>query len=80
MSRTVGMRSRIFAMVLRRTMIRKEDGVSYDRFPGLSRTTPSPAWVTCRLYCKLRLGLIHVTSGVVIAWLETLFSGDRLNA
>ena len=27
-------------MVLRRTMIRKEDGVSYDGLPGLSRTTP----------------------------------------
>ena len=38
-SRTVRMRSRIFETVLRRTIIRKEDGVSYDGFPGLSRTT-----------------------------------------
>ena len=38
-SLTMRMRSRIFEMVLRRTMIRKEAGVSYDGFRGLSRTT-----------------------------------------
>ena len=39
-SLSVRMRSRIFETVLRRTMIWKEDGVSYDGLPGLSRTTP----------------------------------------
>jgi len=39
-SLTVIIRSRIFKMVLRRTIIRKEVGESYEAFPGLSRTTP----------------------------------------
>jgi len=39
-SLTVMTRSRIFDIVFRRTMIRKDQGESYEAFPGLPRMTP----------------------------------------
>jgi len=39
-SLTVITRSRIFEMVLGRTIMRKEAGESWEALPGLSRTTP----------------------------------------
>ena len=40
MSLTVRTLSRILETVFRRTIMRKEDGVSYEGLPSLSRTTP----------------------------------------
>jgi len=39
-SLTVMTRSRLFEMVLRRTIMRNDAGESYEALPGLSRTTP----------------------------------------
>ena len=55
-SLTVRMRSRIFQMVLRKRMMRKEAGLSWDGFLGLSRTTPFPCLREVGWYPKVTNG------------------------
>jgi len=49
---TVMTRSRIFEMVLRRTILRKEVGESQEAFPVLSSTTPFPVFSEGRVVAE----------------------------
>jgi len=56
-SLTVIIRSTIFKMVLRRTMMLKEAGESSEALPGLSRTTPFAVLIEGGWYPKCTRGL-----------------------
>ena len=49
--------SRIFEMVWRRTIMRNEDGESYEGLPGLSRTTPFAIFIEEGWWPKRSRGL-----------------------